>query len=91
MDEIEMKYCKRCGIEYEISEMDTKDECNKCSLIDDEAVLEEVEQVRYQQGYMSSDLDLDEDILEDMGIHDDPIYDSEDIYEMFSEEEEEEY
>ena len=79
-----MKYCK-------ISEMDTKDECSKCSLIDDEAVLEEVEQVRYQQGYMSSDLDLDEDILEDMGISDDPIYDSEDIYEMFSEEEEEEY
>ena len=91
MDEIEMKYCKRCGIEYEISEMDTKAECSKCSLIDDEAVLEEVEQVRYQQGYMSSDLDLDEDILEDMGISDDPIYDSEDIYEMFSEEEEEEY
>ena len=82
------QYCKKCGKMY-VPQLEDEELCEICEYKNDNEIAEELEQVRYQQGLMGHDLDDEEEgMLKDMGIEDDPYYDENDIYEMFSEEEE---
>ncbi len=83
------QYCKKCGKKYITSDIEEQ-LCDTCEYQTENEIANELEQVRYQQGLMGDDLDNEQQgILEDMGIEDDPHYDEDDIYEMFSESEEE--